>query len=176
MTENAIEAVRLLVVSKEPTVVRSLWSIGEANSWQLETVGSGWEALEFVQAGFTPDLLLLDLPRGDAQIAYTSCAGCADFVPNLPIILLCYPDDAGRKNEAIRLGAQDYLVRPVDDEQLESVIRGQLELAETTASRWTLRVRTSNRSATTHSLWARVRSCASFAHKQNCWRKPMSRC
>jgi len=123
--ENAIEAVRLLVVSKEPTVVRSLWSIGEANSWQLETVGSGWEALEFVQAGVTPDLLLLDLPRGDADSLHI-LRWLRRLRPNLPILLLCYPDDAGRKNEAIRLGAQDYLVRPVDDEQLESVIRGQL--------------------------------------------------
>lgn len=125
MTENSNQAVRLLVVSKEPTVVRSLWSIGEANSWQLETVGSGWEALESVQAGITPDLLLLDLPRGDADSLHI-LRWLRRLRPNLPIILLCYPDDAGRKNEAIRLGAQDYLVRPVDDKQLEIVIRGQL--------------------------------------------------
>jgi two-component system response regulator AtoC len=125
VTENAIEAVRLLVVSKEPTLVRSLGSIGEANSWQLETVGSGWEALEFVQAGVTPDLLLLDLPRGDADSLHI-LRWLRRLRPNLPIILLCYPDDAGRKNEAIRMGAQDYLVRPLDDDQLESVIRGQL--------------------------------------------------
>jgi two-component system, NtrC family, response regulator AtoC len=126
VTENAIEAVRLLVVSKEPTVIRSLWSIGEMNAWQLETVGSGWEALEVVQAGFTPDLLLLDLPRGDAADSLHILRWLRRLRPELPIILLCYPDDAGRKNEAIRLGAQDYLVRPVTDEQLESVIRGQL--------------------------------------------------
>jgi len=125
VTENAIEAARLLVVSKEPTVVRSLRSIGEVNSWQLETVSSGWEALESVQAGITPDLLLLDLPRGDADSLHI-LRWLRRLRPNLPIILLCYPDDAGRKNEAIRLGAQDYLVRPVDDEQLESMIRGQL--------------------------------------------------
>jgi two-component system response regulator AtoC len=123
--ENTIETVRLLVVSKEPTVVRSLGSIGEANSWQLETVGSGWEAMEFVQAGVTPDLLLLDLPRGDVDSLHI-LRWLRRLRPNLPIILLCYPDDAGRKNEAIRLGAQDYLVRPVNDEQLEKVIRGQL--------------------------------------------------
>lgn len=125
MTENAIETVRLLLVSKEPTVVRSLWSIGESNSWQLETVGSGWEALESVQAGVTPDLLLLDLPRGDADSLHI-LRWLRRLRPHLPIILLCYPDDASRKNEAIRMGAQDYLVRPVDDEQLETVIRGQL--------------------------------------------------
>ena len=125
MTENAIEVVRLLAVSKEPNVVRSLWSLGEANSWQLETVGSGWEALESVQAGITPDLLLLDLPRGDGDSLHI-LRWLRRLRPNLPIILICYPDDALRKDEAIRLGAQDFLVRPVDDEQLEVVIRGQL--------------------------------------------------
>ena len=125
MIENGIEAARLLVVSKEPGVVRSLWSIGETNSWQLETVGSGWEALESVQAGITPDLLLLDLPRGDADSLHI-LRWLRRLRPNLPIILLCYPDDAGRKNEAIRLGAQDYLIRPIDDKQLEFVIREQL--------------------------------------------------
>jgi len=125
VTENLIEAVRLLVVSKEPTLVRSLWSIGETNSWQLETVGSGWEALETVQAGITPDLLLLDLPRGDADSLHI-LRWLRRLRPNLPILLICYPDDAGRKNEAIRLGAQEYLVRPIDNEQLECVIRGQL--------------------------------------------------
>jgi two-component system response regulator AtoC len=124
-SENAIEVTRLLVVSKEPTVVRSLWSIGETNSWQLETVGSGWEALEFVQAGVTPDLLLLDLPRGDGDSLHI-LRWLRRLRPNMPIILLCYPEDAGRKNEAIRLGAQDYLIRPLNDEQLASVIRGQL--------------------------------------------------
>ena len=125
MTENPIQSVRLLVVSKEPDVVRSLWSIGEANAWQLETVGSGWEALESVQTGITPDMLLLDLARGDADSLHI-LRWLRRLRPNLPIILLCYPDDAGRKNEAIRLGAQDYLVKPVDDERLEIVIRGQL--------------------------------------------------
>jgi CheY-like chemotaxis protein len=67
MIENSIEAARVLAVSKDPGVVRSLWSMAEANSWQMESVGSGWEALESVQAGTTPDLLLLDLPRGDAD-------------------------------------------------------------------------------------------------------------
>ena len=125
MTENAIEVVSLLVVSKEPAVVRSLWSIGEQNSWQLETVGSGWEALESVQAGKMPDVLLLDLPRGDEDSLHI-LRWLRRLRPHLPIILLCYPDDAGRKNEAIRLGAQDFLVRPLDDEQLERAIRCQL--------------------------------------------------
>lgn len=125
MIENSIEAARVLAVSKDPGVVRSLWSIVEANAWQLETVGSGWDALESVQAGSTPDLLLLDLPRGDADSLHI-LRWLRRLRPNLPIILVCHPEDAGRKNEAIRLGAQDYLVRPIEDKKLEFSISGQL--------------------------------------------------
>ena len=84
------------------------------------------EALEYGAGGrHAGPGFSLDLPRGDADSLHI-LRWLRRLRPNLPIILLCYPDDAGRKNEAIRLGAQDYLVRPLDDEQLESVIRGQL--------------------------------------------------
>jgi len=125
MTENAIETVRLLVVSKEPAVLRPLWSIGEVNSWHLETVGSGWEALDRVQAGITPDVLVLDLPRGDADSLHI-VRWLRRVRPSMPIILLSYPDDAAREKETIRLGAQDYLVRPFQESQLELAIRRQL--------------------------------------------------
>ena len=125
VAENAIETIRLLIVSREPGVLRPLWSIGESNSWHLETAGSGWEAMERVQSGATPDLLLLDLPRGDADSLHI-LRWLRRLRPELPIILIAYPEDAGREKEAIRLGAQDYLVRPVEDRQLEQVIQRHL--------------------------------------------------
>lgn len=125
MPENAIETIRLLVVSREPAVLRPLWSIGETNSWHLETAGSGWDALERVQTGLAPDVLLLDLPRKDGDSLHV-LRWLRRVRPDLPIIVLSYPDDAGHKREAIRLGAQDFLVRPFDERQLESVIRRHL--------------------------------------------------
>jgi two-component system, NtrC family, response regulator AtoC len=130
VAKNAIETTCLLVVSREPAVLRPLWSIGESNSWRLETAGSGWEAMERVQSGATPDLLLLDLPRGDADSLHI-LRWLRRLRPELPIILIAYPEDANREKEAIRLGAQDYLVRPVEDGQLEQVIRRNLSSNQT---------------------------------------------
>jgi two-component system, NtrC family, response regulator AtoC len=124
--EKTGETMRLLVVSREPGVLRPLWSIGESNFWQLETAGSGWDALERVQSGIVFHLLLLDLPRGDSDSLHV-LRWLRRLRPYLPIILLSYPDDAGRKAEAIRLGAQEYLVRPFDEKQLELAIRRHLE-------------------------------------------------
>ncbi|HTZ95254.1 MAG TPA: sigma-54 dependent transcriptional regulator [Terriglobales bacterium] len=126
MAENAIETIRLLIVSREPGVLRPLWSIGETNSWQLETAGSGWEALERLQSGAAPHVLLLDVPRGDADALHV-VRWLRRLRPDLPIIVLSYPNGASQEKEAIRLGAQDYLVRPFDEAKLENTIRRLLD-------------------------------------------------
>ena len=122
MTTNAIETVRLLVVSQEPAVLRPLWSIGEANCWHLETAGSGWDAMERLQSGAVPDLLLLELSGTDGEGLHV-LRWLRRLRPDLPIILISHTDDAQRNQEAIRLGARAILVRPLEEHQLEFVIR-----------------------------------------------------
>ncbi len=125
MTEPMIATIRLLVVSREPQILRSLWTIGETNSWQIETAPSGWDAMERVQSGVAPDLLLLDLPRGDGDSLHI-LRWLRRLRPELRVLVLCHPEDGGRKKEATRLGAEDVLVRPFTDEQLERLIRKHL--------------------------------------------------
>lgn len=121
MAENITETVRLLVVSREPSVLRPLWSIGEFNAWHLETAGSGWEAMERVESGANPHVLLLDLPRGDGDSLHV-VRWLRRLRPDLPVIVICFPEDVDRKREATRLGAREVLIRPLDEASLESAI------------------------------------------------------
>jgi two-component system, NtrC family, response regulator AtoC len=116
-----METLRLLVVSREPAVLRLLWSIAESDSWQLETAANGWEAMERVQSGVAPHMLLLDLARGDAD-SLQLLPWLRRLCPDLPVIVLCHPEDAGAKREATRLGARDVLVRPLSEGQLGFLI------------------------------------------------------
>ena len=127
VTENPTETVRLLIVSREPSILRPLWSIGESNAWHLETAGSGWEAMERIQSGVAPHLLVLDLPPSECHSLYI-LRWLRRLRPQLPIILLSYPEDLPRKKEAVRLGAKDFLVRPFSEAQLDSAIRRHLTL------------------------------------------------
>jgi two-component system response regulator AtoC len=122
---NPAESGRMLVVSREPAALGSLWSIARANAWEIEITGSGCEALERVQSGSGPQLVLLDLAKGDADGLYT-LRWLRRVRPDLPVVLLSHSDDAQQQVEAMRLGAHDYLVRPVDEKQLETVIRRHL--------------------------------------------------
>jgi two-component system response regulator AtoC len=125
LIENQNETIRLLVVSKEQTVLRLLWSIEESNRWHVETAPSGWDAMERVQSGTVPHLLLLDIPRGDANSLHF-LRWLRRLKQDLPVVLLCYPDDAAQGKEAVRLGAGEILARPFDAKQLEFVIRRHL--------------------------------------------------
>ena len=122
---DTTQTARMLVVSRESSALQQLLAIGKANAWQLQTAESGWEALECVQSEARPDLLLLDLARGDAD-GMRTLRWLRRIRPDIPIILLSSTDDAQQRQEATRLGAQDYLVRPLHAQQLESVLRGHL--------------------------------------------------
>jgi DNA-binding NtrC family response regulator len=117
MTETA----RLLVVSRESAVLRPLWSIAESNSWHVESAVSAWDAMERVQSGVAPHLLLLDVPRGDGDTLHI-LRWLRRLRPDLPVIVICFPEDADRKKEATRLGAQEVLIRPFDDSKLEAAM------------------------------------------------------
>jgi DNA-binding NtrC family response regulator len=123
--EKTTEMLRLLVVSRESAVLRPLWSIGESNSWQIESATNGWGAMERVQSGVSPDLLILDLPRADTD-ALHFLRWLRRLRPELPIFVICDRNDSSTKQEALRLGARDCVFKPVEDQELERAIKAHL--------------------------------------------------
>lgn len=125
MAETKIETVRLLIVSRDSAVLRPLWSMAETHSWHVENAASAWDAIERVQSGATPHLLLLDLPRGDSDGMHI-LRWMRRLRPDLPVIVICSSEDAGRNREATRLGAHEVFIRPFDETRLEASIQRHL--------------------------------------------------
>lgn len=121
MADITAEAIRLLVISQEDAVPHPLSRIGQSKSWQVEAVSSGWEAMERVQSEAAPHLLLLDLPQSGKDSLHM-LRWLRRLRPDLPVIVSCHPDDILKKREAILLGAEEVLMRPLDEKQLEAVI------------------------------------------------------
>ncbi|MGO8795194.1 MAG: sigma-54-dependent transcriptional regulator [Candidatus Sulfotelmatobacter sp.] len=121
MIANPIETSRVLLVSKESAVL----AMAESSSWELQTAANGWDAMEQVQSDEIPHLLVLDIPRGDPD-SLQLLSWLRRLRPDLSVVVLCHAEDAGRRKEAIRLGAKDVLVRPFDERQLTQVIERHL--------------------------------------------------
>lgn len=94
----------------------------------MGTAESGWDALERVQSGARPDLVLLDLGRENGDGLHT-LRWLRRVRPDLPVLVMAYSHDILQKTEAIRLGAQEYLVRPLIELQLEDAIKRHLPSA-----------------------------------------------
>jgi two-component system response regulator AtoC len=125
MVDTFVETARILVVSREIALLRPLWFLGESNSWNLETASTGWEAIERLQAGVVPHLLVLDIPKGDGDSTFI-LRWLRRLHPELRVIVINYSEDARRQREAISLGAEAVMVRPFDENELEAVIRRHL--------------------------------------------------
>jgi len=114
-------ALRVLVVCRESAVVALLWAAGESSGWELESASSGWSAIERLQTGVTPHLLLLDLAQGDEDGLHF-LRWLRRLRPELPIFALCRSDDPFTAEEALRLGAQHCLTKPLREKELQKLI------------------------------------------------------
>jgi two-component system response regulator AtoC len=123
--EDTVQMTRLLVISADSGILDAVCLAANAHGWQAEIAADAWDAIDKIHSGAVPDLLLLDMPNdpGDGlQILRT----LRRIYPALRLVLIGYPGDLERKQEAMRMGACEYLIRPFADRQLEMVIRHNL--------------------------------------------------
>ena len=125
MIDNPVETARLLVISHDSAVLSPIGSAAVSNSWRIEIATDAWDAIDRVQSDTRFDLLLLDLPK-DHGAGLQIVRALRRIRPMAPIILIGHPGECDRKQESIRMGARDCLIRPFDDGQLEMAIRRNL--------------------------------------------------
>lgn len=123
--ETANSTARMLLVSRDPSTLRCLSGVGDANSWQMETAHSGLEALERLQSAASPDIVLLDLAPDDSDSLHT-LRWLRRVCPSVPVILLSQAEDHQRMVEALRLGARDFLIKPCHEHQVGRLLREHL--------------------------------------------------
>ncbi len=121
MAENGNGSARLLVVSQDFEVLRPLSAMMKSNFWQIDTASDAQTAIDKVESGIALNLLVLDLPKAQGE-GLQILQSLRRIRPTLPVVLIGHPDDVERKQESIRMGVCDYVVRPFEDHQLEAVI------------------------------------------------------
>lgn len=115
-------------MTKDASALRVLWDLAAEQQLPVETVKSGWEALERVQSGDAPGLVLLDVVPGDTDSLHT-LRWMRRVRPDVSVVLVSSVEDGSDRAEAVRLGADDYLVRPLEAAQLTAVLARYLAQA-----------------------------------------------
>jgi chemotaxis protein histidine kinase CheA/ActR/RegA family two-component response regulator len=108
----------VLVVDDSPSVRRVVGNMLKANGWQVQTARDGVEALEVI-ARQRPAVVLLDIemPRMDGYELMATVRAQEQY-RTLPLVVLTSRAATKHQQRAMQLGANAYIVKPYQDEDL----------------------------------------------------------
>src|SRR5260370_7572863 len=107
---------RILVVDDDPLVCSFLTEALESQAFEVISAGSAGAALQQVRSD-APEVVILDLrlPGLDGMEALRKLK---EIAPQLPVVILTGYGDVPSAVEAMRLGAHDFLTKPVEPEKI----------------------------------------------------------
>jgi two-component system nitrogen regulation response regulator NtrX len=117
---NPVKAT-VLVVDDSPEIRRYLCALLELDSYRVETASSGYEALQRLVHGCTPQVVVLDLQMPGMD-GLETLRRLQEFRPKPHVIMCSGVDDPEKIREAVSLGAHAYLVKPVQHLYLSAAV------------------------------------------------------
>jgi len=122
---------RIITIDDETAVRRSLKAYLEDSGYEVLEAANGREGIELIESS-SPDLVLCDLRMPEVD-GLEVLHHVSREHPELPIIIVSGTGVIGDAIEAVRLGAWDYVLKPVEDmATLEHIVRMALERARLT--------------------------------------------
>jgi len=116
---------KLLIVDDEVEICDFLKMFFEERDFEVEVAYEGISAIEKVGV-FNPDVMLLDikLPGIDGLEVL---AKVKETHPNVRILMVTAIETSEKIDEALRLGADNYITKPLSLEYLENDVRDKLK-------------------------------------------------
>jgi len=117
---------RILVVEDHKSMSRAIQGILESEGYTVFTATDGIEALEMMDE-VRPDLILADImmPRMDGYTLYEEIRACEEWIP-IPFIFLTAKSEREDRLRGKKMGAEDYVTKPFDAEELIVIVRSRL--------------------------------------------------
>ena len=121
---------KILVVDDEPENIHILFeALGD--EYTLVAARTGENALAIAAAAPLPDIILLDvmMPNMDG---YEVCRRLKAnlLTVNIPVIFVTSLSDSGDQLHGLKIGAVDYILKPIRPELLKARVRSQLDLKQ----------------------------------------------
>lgn len=117
----SLTGVRVLVVDDEPDMLNLIQFVLQSHAADVQAFTIGTAALDCL-SNFQPDLLVSDLAMPDLD-GYSLVQKVRSH-PNgqIPVIMLTAYGNTGHQEQAVRLGIQQYLTKPIDPEDLVDAV------------------------------------------------------
>jgi DNA-binding NtrC family response regulator len=94
----------------------------QMESCSVQTASSGGEVLDMVQGGFSPDLVMLDVMMQEMD-GLATLENLRRISPAIKVVMLSCVQDTAKVVQAMRLGADDFLRKPLDGAALQELLQ-----------------------------------------------------
>ena len=122
--------VKILIVDDEPNILRLIGYSLEVAGYEIVTAKTGVEALKVVELE-QPDLIVLDVMLPDMSgLDICQQLRKKPQTTDLPIIMLSARAQVADKVEGLKAGADEYVTKPVDAEEMTARVAALLERRE----------------------------------------------
>ncbi len=121
----------LLVVDDDPMMLRYVRSLLQSEGYSVRTAANGQEALREMKATPQPAMVLLDMVMPGMD-GLETLSQIRTIAAEAHVVMLSGQHDPAGIVQAMKLGAADYLAKPVDEERLLEAVRryaGVIEVA-----------------------------------------------
>lgn len=122
-TYNIMMETKILVIEDDESVAQSIQSFFEDDGYEVKVSSDGSEGVNLFKM-YDPDITILDitLPKKDGWQV------CREIRENSqkPIIMISTKGDVFDKVLGLELGADDYMVKPIDNKELSARIKAVL--------------------------------------------------
>lgn len=109
---------KILIVDDKPSISDLLTQFLK-RTFEIVVRNDGMEALLWLQEGNVPDLILTDLQMPNIDgIELIKKVKSSGYFSDIPIIVLSSKDSSKDRIECLKLGAEDYIMKPFNPEEL----------------------------------------------------------
>jgi DNA-binding response OmpR family regulator len=122
---------KILVVDDDPAIRNLIFRFLSQKNYQMQMAADGKSALAVFER-FSPDLVILDVNLPDA-LGYNLCEQMQERT-NVFILMLTSRADTEDKKEGFLKGADDYLTKPFDLQELEFRVKAILKRQRTVSN------------------------------------------
>ncbi|MEE8553366.1 MAG: sigma-54 dependent transcriptional regulator [Desulfobacterales bacterium] len=124
---TSLKTTKILIVDDDPGHLTTLKTITKSWGYTVETANDGVVAVDTVKSG-PVDLILMDV-RMTNMSGIEALGQIKDYNPSIPVIIMTAYSSVESAVEALKSGAYDYLIKPLDFEVLKLAIERASEHA-----------------------------------------------
>ncbi|WMJ73204.1 response regulator [Cytophagaceae bacterium ABcell3] len=89
--------------------------------YNVKTMGTGTEALEWMNEGNLPDLIICDLHMPEMEgVDFIKHIRASGFFKDIPLLVLSSNELSSVRIKCLKAGADDFMVKPFNPEELEA--------------------------------------------------------